>query len=132
MGYYVLKPPPSDGVKGFYDFMKIVGVHVQVVEWCFTPLLTVFQSYHGASLHYSYLSWVSPVLGQGSEVSCPRTLPRKKPRGSSAARTQGPWIMSQTLYHWATQDPGSTCTRGRASIKKYNFILYYRLGKTLR
>ena len=25
------------------------------------------------------LSWVSPVLGWGSEVSCPRTLPRKNP-----------------------------------------------------
>ena len=24
-------------------------------------------------------SWVSPVLGWGSEVSCPRTLPRKNP-----------------------------------------------------
>ena len=34
--------------------------------------------------------WVSPVLGWGSEVSCPRTLPRKEPRGSNAARTQVP------------------------------------------
>ena len=25
------------------------------------------------------LSWVSPVLGWGSKVSCPRTLPRKNP-----------------------------------------------------
>ena len=50
-------------------------------------------------------SWVSPVLGRGSEVSCPRTLPWKKPRRSSAARTQDPWIMSQTLYHWAMKGP---------------------------
>ena len=28
-----------------------------------------------------------------------------KSRGSSAARTQDPWITSQTLYRWATQDP---------------------------
>ena len=41
-------------------------------------LLTVFQSYHGDSSHYSCLSWVSPLLGWGSEVSCPRTLPQKK------------------------------------------------------
>ena len=34
-----------------------------LIEWCFTPLSTVFQSYHGKSLHYSCLSWVSPVLG---------------------------------------------------------------------
>ena len=50
-------------------------------------------------------SWVSPVLGWGSEASYQRTVPQKKPRGSSAARTQDPWITSQTLYHWATQDP---------------------------
>ena len=43
------------------------------------PLLTVFQSYQGDSSYYSCLSWVSPVLGWGSEVSCPRTLPRKNP-----------------------------------------------------
>ena len=24
-----------------------------LIEWCFTPLLTVFQSYHGDSSHYS-------------------------------------------------------------------------------
>ena len=42
-------------------------------EWCFTPLSTVFQSYHDNSSHYSCLSWVSPVLGWGSEVSCPMT-----------------------------------------------------------
>ena len=34
-----------------------------LIEWCFTPLLTVFQSYHGDSSHYSCHSWVSPVLG---------------------------------------------------------------------
>ena len=33
------------------------------IECCFTPLSTVFQSYHGDRLHYSCLSWVSPVLG---------------------------------------------------------------------
>ena len=43
------------------------------------PISTVFQSYHGDSSHYSCLSWVSPVLGWDSEVSCPRTLPRKNP-----------------------------------------------------
>ena len=51
-----------------------------IIGWCFTPLLIVFQSYHGDSSHYSCLSWVSPVLGWGSEVSCPKTLPRKTQR----------------------------------------------------
>ena len=49
-------------------------------EWCLMPLSKVFQSYNGDSSHYSCLSWVSPVLGWGSEVSCPRTLPRKTQR----------------------------------------------------
>ena len=53
---------------------------VWLAEWCFTPLSTVFQSYHGDYSHYSCLSWVSPVLGSGPEVSYPRTLPRKTQR----------------------------------------------------
>ena len=28
-----------------------------------------------------------------------------KPRGSNAVQIQDPWITSQTLYHWAMQDP---------------------------
>ena len=45
------------------------------------PLLaSVFLAFHGDSSHYSCLSWVSRVLGWGSEESCPRTLPRKAPR----------------------------------------------------
>ena len=43
-----------------------------LIEWCFTPLLTVFQSYHGDRSHYSCLSWVSSVLDWGSEVSWAR------------------------------------------------------------
>ena len=37
-----------------------------LIEWCFTLLSTVFQSYHVNSSHYSCLFWVSPVLGRGS------------------------------------------------------------------
>ena len=47
---------------------------------CFTPLSTVFQSYHSDSSHYSCHSWVSPVLGWGSAVFYPRTLPRNTQR----------------------------------------------------
>ena len=72
-----------------------------LIKWCFMPLSTVFQSYHCDSSHYSSLSWVSPVLGWGSEESCTRTLPLK---------TQDPCFTSQTPYHWATQDPLITCT----------------------
>ena len=47
------------------------------------------------------LSWVSPVLGWALKCQGNST---KKPRGSSAAPTQDPWITSQTLYLWAKQD----------------------------
>ena len=60
-----------------FETRKFVMAILHWIKWCFTPLLTLFQSYHGDSSHYSSLSWVSPVLGWGSEVSCPRTLPRK-------------------------------------------------------
>ena len=59
-----------------------------MIEWCLTPLLTVFQSYHGNSSHYSSLSWVSPVLGWGSEVSCPVTLTRKKKNPEDSAQRE--------------------------------------------
>ena len=72
------------------------------VEWCFTPLSTIFQSYHGDNSHYSCLSWVLPVLGWGFEVSCPMKLPQKARRIDCSSV---PWITSQTLYHSATQDP---------------------------
>ena len=55
---------------------KIVS---RLIEWCFTPLSTVFQTYQGDSSHYLPLSWVSRVLCRGSEVSCPLTLLRKNP-----------------------------------------------------
>ena len=37
-------------------------------------------SYYGDSSHYSCLSWVSPVLGWGSEVSFQRILAKKNPK----------------------------------------------------
>ena len=39
------------------------GFSKRLIEWCFMPLSTVFQSYHGDSSHCSCLSWISPVLG---------------------------------------------------------------------
>ena len=52
------------------------------------PLSALFQSNHRDSLHYSCLSWVSPVLGGCSEMSY-RGHAHEKPRAPSAARTQG-------------------------------------------
>ena len=66
-----------------------------LVEWYFTPLLTVFQSYHGDSSHYSCFHGFHPYYAG----LLPTDTPTKKPRGSSAARTQDPWKTSQTPYH---------------------------------
>ena len=79
------------------------------------------------SSHYSGLSWVSPVLGWGSEVSCPRTLPQK-PRGSSAARTQEPWITSQTPCHQGTQDPDTQLSFAKIKKKCFSMFLGENIG----
>ena len=50
------------------------------------------------------ISWVSPVLGWALKCLA-QGHSHKKPRGSSVAWTQDPWITSQTLYNWATWDP---------------------------
>ena len=51
-------------------------------EWCFMPLLTVFQSYHGDSSHYScFLGWALKCLAQGhSHEKNPEDLVRLEPR----------------------------------------------------
>ena len=54
------------------------------------------------TLFMSFLGFTSTRLGLWSVL--PKDTPPKKPRWSSAAQTQCPWIMCQTLYHWATQD----------------------------
>ena len=46
----------------------------------FYAVSTVFRSYHGDTSHYSFISWVSPILGCGSEVPCLMKLSRKKQR----------------------------------------------------
>ena len=54
------------------------------------------------TLFMSFLGFTSTRLGLWS------VLPKEtswKPRGSSSARTQEPWLMSRTFYHWATRDP---------------------------
>ena len=43
---------------------RLQGNHCPLVEGCFMPLSTVFQSYQCDSSHYSCLSLVSSVLGR--------------------------------------------------------------------
>ena len=46
-------------------------------------------------------SWVLPVLGLGSEVSCPRTLRKKKsPEGPVGLK---PWTPGLWVKHFATE-----------------------------
>ena len=78
-----------------------------MIEWCFTPVLTIFQSYHGDSLHYSCLSWVSPVLGWGSEVSCPRTLPQKNVEDPVRLERRTPGLR---VKHFTTEPRRTPCT----------------------
>ena len=71
-------------------------------------VLRPFQQYFsGNSSHYSYRNWVSQVLGWGSEVSCPLGHSHKKPRGSSATRTQDPWITSQNTLPLSHTGPST-------------------------
>ena len=65
-------------------FHQILNCHLQTlsvwIDWMvFYAALTVFQSYRSDSSRNTCLSWVSPVLGWGSEVSYLRTLPQKNP-----------------------------------------------------
>ena len=55
------------------------------------------------TLFISFLGFSSTRLGLWSIL--PKDTPTKNPRGSSLARNQDRWITSQTLYHWAMQDP---------------------------
>ena len=57
---------------------------ISVISW---RQLTLFMSFLG----FTILGWALKCLAQGHS--------HKKHRGSSAARTQDPWITSQTPYH---------------------------------
>ena len=71
-----------------------------LIEWCFTPLSTVFQSYHGDSSHYSCLSCVSPVLRWLPDMYCPRTLPRKYPEDPMRLEPRTPGLR---VKHFTTE-----------------------------
>ena len=68
----------------------------------FTPFSKIFQSYLRNSSDNSCLSWVSPVLGWGSEVSCPRTLPQKNPENPVWLEPRTPGLR---VKHFTTEPP---------------------------
>ena len=72
------------------------------IEWCFTPLSTVFQSYHSDRSHYlcfpgfhQYWAGLWSVL--------PKDTSTKKPRGS---RTPGLWVKHFTTEPHRTWEKG--------------------------
>ena len=85
---------------GLTHYHTITHLDAWLIEWCFTLLSTVFQSYHGDSSHYSCLSWEKPVLGLGSEVSCPRTLPWKNPEDPVWLKPRTPGLR---VKHFTTE-----------------------------
>ena len=75
------------------------------IERYFTPLSTVFKSYHGDSSHYSCRLWALPVLGWSSEVSLPSILSRKNLEDPVRLEPRSPLIMSQTLLPLSNEGP---------------------------
>ena len=59
----------------------------------------------------------------------PKDTPSIKPRRSSAAGSQDPWIMSQTLYHWASKDLKENLYRSKFKVlQNINLIWLAVLG----
>ena len=75
----------------------------RLIEWCFTPLLTVF-SHITATIHiiHAFLGFTSTRLG--SEVSCPRTLPRKNPEDPVRLEPRTPGLR---VKHFTTEPRGT-------------------------
>ena len=90
-----------------------------LIEWCFTLLSTVFQSYYSDSSNYSCLSWVSPVLGWGSKVFYPRTLPRKNPEDPVRLEPRTPGLR---VKHFTTE-PRRTPTNSGKKLHVYPLTL---------
>ena len=67
-----------------------------------------FHSYHNDTLHYSWVFWVSPVLGWGSEVSCPRTLSREKKKKKKKDPVQLEHRTPRLRVKIFTTEPGRT------------------------
>ena len=98
-----------------FDTPKIYSFWL--IEWCFMPLSTVFQSYHSYSSHYSsFLGFTSTRLG--SEESRPRTLPRKKPEDPVRFKPRDPGLR---VKHFTTE-PRRTLFIALGNIARNNKI----------
>ena len=100
----------SASVHGFLEFY-LTSTHHNILSKQLIDWMVFYAAFNSTSvisrwpfkLFMSFLGFTSTRLGLWSVL--PKDTLTKKPRGSSAARTQDPWITSQPFYHWATQDP---------------------------
>ena len=96
-----------------------------------------FHSYHNDTLHYSWVFWVSPVLGWGSEVSCPRTLSRKKKKKRiQCSSNTGPLDYESKSLPLSQAGPLATISSYRNAWIKYQTIhspfFVHSLGKNIQ
>ena len=70
-----------------------------IIEWRFTPLITVFQSYHSDGSHYycllGFLGFTSITLELCSVLS--KDIPSKKSQRIQSDSNSGPSITSQNI-----------------------------------
>ena len=93
-----------------FENLPFLTLFTLMIEWCFTPLLTVFQSYHRDNSHYSCFPGFTRTR-LGSEVSCPRTLPRKNPEDLVRLELRTPGLRVKHL----TTEPRRTLIYTQAS-----------------
>ena len=86
------------------------------IEWCFTPLSTVFQSCHGDSSHYSCLSWVSPVLGWALKCLAKGNSCEKNPEGTVRLEPRTPGLR---VKHFTTETRGTLLNYFRCNTVEF-------------
>ena len=108
---------------------------LSMTEWCFTPLSTVFQLYHGDSSHYSCLSWVSPVLGWALKCLAQGYSHEKNPEDPVRREPRTPGLR---VKHFTTEPRGTlnkslenTAGKGEIAISPFPKVFSIRLENFL-
>ena len=78
-----------------------------------------FQQYFSyISSHYTCLTWVSPVLGWDSKVSCPRTFPRKNPEDPVRLEPRTPGLQVKHFITEPRRTPNDNSKKKKKKKKK--------------